>query len=297
MTHTLLALLSVVSAASRPTRVDIGEAGVSIVPPISWSESTSTAFGIGKSFNASAGLPGQTEVQSGVRSWLAPAGSDGQPALHVQWIVGKQPSDPTQIGAIARTLLDDTRERPRQADRKAFELVAWQEARDGEVASGVLEHVNPELELRTLARSLVFVDGAGRFHEVRLECLMADGEWARPEAGDGSPRAACEAALASAAVLDAQAKKLTPLGELPGAGTLKITAPAEPPHAMQLETPEPGASLRAEGQGGKVITEKPETSSPAGTESRTSRMILVAGGAAIIVALALTMGKKRRPTS
>jgi hypothetical protein len=276
----ILLLASTAHAASRPTKIDVAEAGVSLVPPTTWSESTSTAFGIGKSFAATAKLPGQAAVTTGVRSWLAPAGSEGQPAFHAMWIVGKAPSDKAQLGALARQVIDQARERQRQLDPRNFTLVGWQEARDGEVAIGQLEFTQPDVELRTLARTLVFVTADAKLHEVRLECLMADGVWAKPGAPDGSARAACEAALAS--VVPLNGKKLLPLGELPGAGTIRVTAEEEAPTEMQLETP-PLGSKPAESQ-------LPAAPPPASGRSGLSWLFIV--GAVLAIGLAFLV--KRR---
>jgi hypothetical protein len=276
-------------------RVSLPDAGVSFQPPAGWSEDPTLARQVGRTFTTEAELVGAPTIKlrTGARAWTSPAEAAEKGVVHLLWMVAEEASP--DIPATVRAQLDDARQRPRLTTipGRSFELVSWNEQVEGKLAWGEIEWRHLENETRTLARTTLFVDAAGRVHEIRVECVMADGAGAVIAGDRLAPRTGCEAAMKGVAPLAEAALKS--LGDVPGQGALKVTGDAlvdEPVRVdggLELRTPTPGASVMPSTP--PHIVEKPE---PAENQ-RFSRMLLVGGGAVVILALAFTMGRKRKP--
>ncbi len=94
---------------------------------------------------------------------------------------------------------------------------------------------------------------------------------------------------------------LQPLGDVPGQGTLRVTGDqlvdaddprVRPDGGLELRTPTPGAQAHVM----PGTAPAPRLDRPQAAENRAfSRMLMVGGGVIVILALAFTMGRKRKP--
>jgi hypothetical protein len=304
-TALLAALLATAPAVAlaAPARLQLPEAGVSFAVPSGWHESPALARQVQRAFVTEAelaGAPGQ-KLRTGSRAWESAAEAADRGVLHLQWIVASQATAAADVAALVRAELDDARQRPRATTlpRRAFELVAWSDKVEGKLAWGQLEFRNVDNETRTLARTTVFVDGAGHLHEIRVECVMTDGPGAKTAGDPIAPRTGCEAAMSALAAL-APADLQAP-GELPGQGTIRVTGPAlpdageddasaRPDGGLELKTPRPGDSAVTARTPPKLVPP------PASSSRGFSRMLLLGGALLMALALAVTLGK-RKPQS
>ncbi len=307
-----LAAFAAPAAAARraPPRqtVGLGDTGISFRVPSGWTAAPKLAEKVAESFAKTAELSGQ-KVTTGGRAWTSPAAA-GQGVLHVQWLVGDGETPAAAVPGLVRAELDDARERPRlnALPTTAFELVSWNEGAGLEVAWGEIEHRHTENETRTLARTSVFIDAKGRVHEIRVECVMSEPSQSEPsQSGPSQTRDGCVQAMTG---LFGFSPALRPLGAIPGQGTLRVTgdnlvepeeqndAAARPDGGLELRTPRPGsAATLGPPSGGKIMrSPPPDAAPPEPAENRPlSRMLLVGGGIAVILALAFTMGRKPKP--
>jgi hypothetical protein len=247
-----------------------------------------------------AGAPGQ-KLRTGSRAWESPAEAADRGVLHLQWIVADKVTPVADVPALVRAEIDDARQRPRftTLPRRAFEMVAWSAKVEGKLAWGQLEFRNVDNETRTLARTTLFVDGAGKLHELRVECTMTDGPGAKTAGDPVAPRTGCEAAMVGLAPL--APGELLALGELPGQGTIRVTGAALPDGGAEEEAaeapprPDGGLELRTPRPGDSVTSGTPPLATPAvASDARSfSRMLLMGGALLVAVAIAFTMGRRR----
>jgi hypothetical protein len=304
-TVALAALAATVPAVAlaAPARLSLPEAGVSFAVPAGWHESPALAQKVQKVFATEAelaGAPGQ-KLRTGSRAWESPPDAADKGVLHLQWIVAGKATEGAEMAALVRAELDDARLRPQRTTlpRRAFELVGWSDKVEGKLAWGQLEFRNIDNETRTLTRTTIFVDATGRLHELRVECTMTDGPGAKVAGDPLAPRTGCVAAMTALAAL--APAELQAFGELPGQGTIRVTGPAlpdageaeaagaRPDGGLELTTPRPGDS--------DVTPRTPPPHLPASAPSGGgfSRMLLVGGALLMALALAVTLGRRRKP--
>jgi hypothetical protein len=300
LTIAALAALSVAASAPGGRRIDLPEAGASFTPPSGWTEDPGLARSVGRAFATEAELVGARgqKLRTGERAWTSPESTAGKGVLHVQWIVATRTTAAADIPALVRAELDDTRERPRftTIPRGSFELVAWNEAVDGAVAWGQLEFRHLDNETRTLVRRTLFVDALAHLHELRVECVMTDGEAAK-RAGDAlAPRTGCEAAMAGLHV-DGQASLLA-LGDVPGQGGIRVTGGENLP-PEEDDRPDGGLELKAvapnAASAGVPTVPIQEPPPAAGSPGKLPTLLVVGGVVILVMVVAFGMTKKRKP--
>jgi hypothetical protein len=285
-----IVVVSLCAAALPAGAVGMSMIGLNVHAPAGWVGDQETSKDVLGQWDKDVKIPGLTaqDILTGGGSWVSVGGGG---AFHVMWLLtNKAPAD---VPGLVRRELDATPGSARTEGARAdgVEVVSWKEDLGATLASGTMEARNPRAGTRTFARVLMFSDRKGAFHEARIECFVAD------DADVADARQRCLAALAATEITVPEADRL-PIGAVPAAGpTSDAAAPAPTaPGAgrLELDAPRPGASLGPE-RAGRVEADPPlREPKPPGQERSFSRLMLIGGGLFVIVALALTMGRKRK---
>jgi hypothetical protein len=209
--------------------------------------------------------------------------------------------------AAARALFDHMHATPTHAALNAGDtkILSWRDSASAGTAEAHLVWQHLANGTTTLSRALVYLTATGQPAMVRADCII--GEIVNVEDGasvgqTASPRAACEAVLASLA-LTLPADQRAPLAALPPAGT---AAPATTGTATAL-TLDPGQPSQAPARGSSDFPPAPSLRAPpagsqgilamqpAAPEKRSPNWLYLIGGALLVGGAYLVLRGRRTP--